>query len=78
MYEQDGCAIWIKKALASGLLGLLFMLSSFIALLAGGAFGIVVLIRLIYMIWKMALFFREYLIRGFLRGHLSSMGSADD
>jgi hypothetical protein len=55
----------LKNALASGLLDLLFIPLSFTALLAAGAFGIVVLIRFIYMIWKLAVFFREYLMRDF-------------
>lgn len=75
IYEQDGFATWIKKMRwSAAVLALLFIPLSFIALLMGGLFGIVVPVGFVYIIWKLTVSFPRVLKESFLRGHLNHYG----
>ncbi|MFJ3449645.1 hypothetical protein ACIPM0_15700 [Pseudomonas sichuanensis] len=75
IYEQDGFATWIKKMRwSAAVLALLFIPLSFIALLMGGFFGIVVPVGFVYIIWKLTVSFPRVLKESFLRSHLTQYG----
>ncbi|MNN74615.1 hypothetical protein D3C81_1908290 [compost metagenome] len=75
IYEQDGFATWIKKMRwSAAVLALLFLPLSFIALLMGGFFGIVVPVGFVYIIWKLTVSFPRVLKESYLRGHLNQYG----
>ncbi|WP_306290515.1 hypothetical protein [Pseudomonas taiwanensis] len=75
LYEADGFTSWIKKMRVMGaFLGLLFIPLSFVALLFGGFFGVIVPIGFIYVMWKLIVSFPKVLKDSFLRSQLASHG----
>ena len=75
IYEADGFTTWIKKMRIMGVfLCLLFIPLSFVALLFGGFFGVIVPIGFVYVIWKLMFSFPKVLKDSYLRGQLAGRG----
>ncbi|MFG0548792.1 hypothetical protein [Pseudomonas sp. yb_9] len=75
LYEADGFNSWIRKMrISGGVLALLFIPLSLVALLFGGYLGIVVPIVFVYLMWKLIIGFPKVLKDSYLRAQLAGHG----